>query len=218
MPKNAGDITTIAPTAGTGTARRRGKKRGAKSIRSTAKLQPRAAARKSPAGKSGTASKKQARNTNPVSYPNIDKSAFRRGEYVGYANGNWIIRSTGNGWRAIHRDNRAAPFITGETLGEISQQLEAYALSAAKLERRSNPVENELRFIVVIRGFDNHIFYWTGDKFTVDRKFAGLFSEKAATVLANTAAAKNRTRPVAVVREDQTQKEIGKFVTARLRK
>jgi hypothetical protein len=50
------------------------------------------------------------------SYPNIDKSAFRKGEYVGYANGKvFHIRkskaSSGN-WQAVNRDNPSEQLFT----------------------------------------------------------------------------------------------------------
>jgi len=55
------------------------------------------------------------------SFPNIDKSGFRRGEYVGYARGVWRIRKADYGWQAIHRDGSGA--LTGRTLAEISAKL-----------------------------------------------------------------------------------------------
>ena len=62
--------------------------------------------------------------------PNIEKSAFRRGEYVGYAHGVWIItRSNGsNGnWFARHRDNQRAPHLYAFTLEKLSEKLAGYA-------------------------------------------------------------------------------------------
>jgi hypothetical protein len=65
--------------------------------------------------------------------PNVEKSAFRKGEYVGYANGVWIIRkfstSYGN-WSARHRDSNRAPLIFGFTLTEISKKLTDFSLTA----------------------------------------------------------------------------------------
>jgi hypothetical protein len=63
-------------------------------------------------------------------YPNIEKSAFRRGEYVGYSSGK-VFRITksnssfGN-WHAANRDNR-------------DEQLFAFGLDSlsAKLEKLS---------------------------------------------------------------------------------
>ncbi len=51
---------------------------------------------------------------------NIEKSAFHRGQYVGYANGVWRIDRHAGKWRAIKgiRDIRA------DTLTEISALLE----------------------------------------------------------------------------------------------
>ena len=62
--------------------------------------------------------------------PNIEKSAFRRGEYVGYAKGVWIItRSNGSdgNWFARHRDNPRAPFFYAMRLEDMSRKLEGYA-------------------------------------------------------------------------------------------
>lgn len=58
------------------------------------------------------------------SYPNIEKSAFRRGEYVGYARGVWRITGRHGDWRAIPNgggDGRAP--IMASTLAEISAEL-----------------------------------------------------------------------------------------------
>jgi hypothetical protein len=57
------------------------------------------------------------------SLPNIEPSAFHKGEYVGYADGVWKITRYGYGWRAVHRDaSRYAQ--QGRTLEELSAQLE----------------------------------------------------------------------------------------------
>lgn len=61
-------------------------------------------------------------------YANIEKSAFRRGEYVGYAFGAWRIVKAEGGWRAIPPVNMHARFgrvlpITGATLDSISRRL-----------------------------------------------------------------------------------------------
>lgn len=60
-------------------------------------------------------------------YHNIDKSAFRKGEYVGYANGAWKISKSGKRWQA----RKGADYIFGDSLLSISCQLaalnEAYA-------------------------------------------------------------------------------------------
>jgi hypothetical protein len=64
---------------------------------------------------------------------NIEKSAFHKGEYVGYSNGVWIIRksnsSYGN-WSAHHRDSNRAPLIFGFTLEDISKKLTEFSLTA----------------------------------------------------------------------------------------
>jgi len=55
--------------------------------------------------------------------PNIDKSAFRRGEYVGYADGVWrITRRDQTAWVARHREGKH-PAIVERTLADISGQL-----------------------------------------------------------------------------------------------
>jgi len=58
--------------------------------------------------------------------PNIEKSAFRKGEYVGYSNGVWMIRKTNSSygnWSARHRDNNRIPLIFGFTLADVSKKL-----------------------------------------------------------------------------------------------
>jgi hypothetical protein len=56
---------------------------------------------------------------------NIEKSSFRKGEYVGYANGVWAIRrantSYGN-WSAEKRDERNVR-IYAHTLEQMSSRL-----------------------------------------------------------------------------------------------
>jgi hypothetical protein len=40
-------------------------------------------------------------------YPNIEKSAFRRGQYVGYAKGVWTITKSSSSygcWFAVHQE------------------------------------------------------------------------------------------------------------------
>lgn len=60
---------------------------------------------------------------------NIEKSAFHKGEYVGYANGVWrIMRANFHigtrriRWTAFHRD-RKHHSLEAQTLREISKQL-----------------------------------------------------------------------------------------------
>lgn len=217
MRKAASTLTvgTAANPAGT---RGGGSKRRAKPVRSTAQRKPGNAARKKPARKSKPAS---TRHENPKGFPNIDRSAFRRGEYVGYADGVWKIRRTGSGgWYAANRDNPDAAQISGKTLAEISRRLQEIAESADARrygfdKPKQNPAENELRFLVVVRDRKGALNYWTGRKFSTDRKSAGLFSESAATALATKAANANRYAPCAVIREDFTTAQIEKFVTAR---
>lgn len=58
-------------------------------------------------------------------YPNIEKSGFHRGEYIGYSSESmWRITRYGSGhltWRAIPRE-RGRVFY-GTTLGDISSVL-----------------------------------------------------------------------------------------------
>lgn len=55
-------------------------------------------------------------------FHNIDKSAFRQGEYVGYAAGTvWRIRRCENGWCASQRNG--GQLFTRRTLAEISAGL-----------------------------------------------------------------------------------------------
>jgi len=65
--------------------------------------------------------------------PNIEKSAFRKGEYVGYSNGVWLIRKTNSSygnWSARHRDSNRAPLLFAFTLEELSRKLTDFALTA----------------------------------------------------------------------------------------
>lgn len=64
-----------------------------------------------------------------ASLHNIDKSAFRHGEYVGYALGVWRIRKSSSAfgrWCATHRDNLRAPTLYAFTLGALSAKLSEY--------------------------------------------------------------------------------------------
>lgn len=56
--------------------------------------------------------------------PNIERSAFKASQYVGYGGGVWRIFKRGDHWEA-HR--RPGGFIRAATLEGISQQLAAYA-------------------------------------------------------------------------------------------
>lgn len=79
------------------------------------------------------------------SLPNIDKSAFRRGEYVGYGAGHvWRIRQTQfGGWKwAAHvpkDDTRATVY--GDTLAMVSRQLAALPIDTARTLPAVNVVE-----------------------------------------------------------------------------
>jgi hypothetical protein len=60
------------------------------------------------------------------SFPNIDKSAFRRGEYVGYSEGGkvWkITKANPNGSRAKWLAQTGRQFLYAGTLEEISEKL-----------------------------------------------------------------------------------------------
>jgi hypothetical protein len=62
--------------------------------------------------------------------PNIEKSAFRRGEYVGYAKGVWQIRKTNStfgNWSARHRDDLNQPVLFAFRLSDLSEKLATIA-------------------------------------------------------------------------------------------
>lgn len=62
--------------------------------------------------------------------PNIEKSAFRKGEYVGYGHGVWIITKSNSSygtWAARHQDDNRAPTLFAFTLEKLSTKLNAYA-------------------------------------------------------------------------------------------
>ena len=69
-------------------------------------------------------------------YPNIEKSAFRKGMYVGYGDGVWhIIRlSRSKVWHAAKVDGGAR--FTKRTLAEISETLAHRASVQLNLVRR----------------------------------------------------------------------------------
>lgn len=58
-------------------------------------------------------------------HPNIDKSSFRRGEYVGYCNGAQRIRRGGQGWETYRLGSSAGAFTyaTAGTLFELGGKL-----------------------------------------------------------------------------------------------
>jgi hypothetical protein len=60
------------------------------------------------------------------SFPNIDKSGFRHGEYVGYSAGGkvWkITKANPNGSRAKWLAQTGRQFLYAETLEEVSEKL-----------------------------------------------------------------------------------------------
>jgi hypothetical protein len=58
----------------------------------------------------------------------IDKSAFRRGEYVGYADGVWRIkRREGGGWIAMCQRDPSERFLFARTLASMNAKLADYA-------------------------------------------------------------------------------------------
>jgi hypothetical protein len=56
---------------------------------------------------------------------NIEKSAFRRGEYVGYACGVWHIVGSAGAWRATKREG--GDVLSAGTLADLSTKLARYA-------------------------------------------------------------------------------------------
>jgi|LakMenE18May11ns_1017448.scaffolds.fasta_scaffold9188247_1 hypothetical protein len=70
------------------------------------------------------------------SFPNIDKSAFRRGKYVGYSAGGkvWkITKANPNGSRAKWLAQTGRQFFYAETLAEISEKLASFSDAAIDL-------------------------------------------------------------------------------------
>lgn|GEM_PF-4830457 len=63
--------------------------------------------------------------------PNIDKAAFRRGEYVGYCNGAQRIRRCSAGWETYALGSSAGKFepARASTLEELSAILAARSVS-----------------------------------------------------------------------------------------
>lgn len=65
---------------------------------------------------------------------NIEASVFRKGEYVGYGAGEvWHIRKTQfGGWKWAARIARSPDTATlyGDTLAQVSKQLEAYRVQS----------------------------------------------------------------------------------------
>lgn len=73
-------------------------------------------------------------------YHNIEKSGFRKGEYVGHAaSGAWRIRKSSKRW--IAREVHGTAMLFGDTLGHVSMLLEA-ANDAFKAEQRAKRLPN----------------------------------------------------------------------------
>lgn len=72
---------------------------------------------------------------------NVEKSTFRKGEYVGYANGVWRIRKrAGGAWRG----DKDGASVYGATLADISSELDAVDAANTAARRSSllpNPFE-----------------------------------------------------------------------------
>ncbi len=63
---------------------------------------------------------------NPASFHNIEKSAFKRAEYVGYGNGVWRIFGGSGDWTATRADGPSQR-IHAPTLKEISEKISTIA-------------------------------------------------------------------------------------------
>jgi hypothetical protein len=59
-------------------------------------------------------------------HPRIEKSGFRKGEYVGYCKGAQRIRRTSYGWQTYALASSAGEFVaaSGRTLKELGNELE----------------------------------------------------------------------------------------------
>ncbi len=53
--------------------------------------------------------------------PNVEKSGFRKGEYVGYCDGAWNIWPSDGGWTARHQKTMTQ--FRRKTLAEVSVEL-----------------------------------------------------------------------------------------------
>lgn len=60
----------------------------------------------------------------------IEKSAFRKGEYVGYANGVWRVYKDLDRWYGIRKAPAAYASITARTLADLDAKLTQFAESA----------------------------------------------------------------------------------------
>lgn len=67
--------------------------------------------------------------------PNIEASAFRKGEYVGYADGVWLVRKSNSSfgtWSARKRDDNQAPLLFAFRLSDLSDKLAKHAAERAR--------------------------------------------------------------------------------------
>ncbi len=69
-------------------------------------------------------------------HPNIEKSAFRCGEYIGYCNGAQRIRKGGQGWEtyALGPSSGVFTYATAGTLFELGRKL-AHIASNTRADR-----------------------------------------------------------------------------------
>lgn len=78
-----------------------------------------------------------------MNHHNIDKSAFRKGEYVGYCHGVWRIWRDGKVWQANSRTIMGCPAgrtVYGRTLEDISRELaELEPIIAAEMRAAAIP-------------------------------------------------------------------------------
>lgn len=72
-------------------------------------------------------------------HPNIEKSSFRRGEYVGYCNGAQRIRRGGKGWQTYSLGSQAGTFVyaTAETLHELGGKLAHIAANTPWIDHKT---------------------------------------------------------------------------------
>lgn len=123
---------------------------------------------------------------NPKSYPNIDKSAFRKGEYVGYATGVWLITKTRTfygktkpaSWVAKNRDEPRIAHIYADSLADLSHKLELYANDKSPKKNPVRPLKKKLLnkyYLGVSKG--TKIYYWINDtRFDTSRKNAAVYT------------------------------------------
>lgn len=79
-------------------------------------------------------------NSRGGSYMNIERSAFRKGQHVGYGGGTFRIAKSGSGYRAT--EQHTGESFSGVSLGHVSQQLtdRAAAAQLANNHPKSDPV------------------------------------------------------------------------------